>query len=170
MRTMNNASLLVLLHMVAILALAGTAIAKDPVINNPSDETAQPATSNQPVHGPILAQDPATRALIKDLYLEQNILRQTTMDQLRTLNQSYASEVSDGIRQELSSEMRTLKVTHEIRNIEIGLEIAQLNGQQQRVAEYELALDQVQNPEKYWPTDRPDPAIKAARIRKQGQK
>jgi len=170
MRTMLKTSLLVLFHMVAIMTLAGNAIAKDPVVINPSDETAQPATSNQPEHGPILAQDPAIRALIKDLYLEQNILRQNTMEQLRTLNQNYATEISEGIRQQLSSEMRSLKISHEIRNIEIGLEIARLNGQQQRVTEYELALDQIQNPEKYWPTNRPDPAIKAARIREQGQK
>jgi hypothetical protein len=170
MRSINKTSLLFLILSVTVLASSSPAIAKDPMPSASAEEIAQPATSSLPQYGPILAQDPATRAHIRDLYLEQNYLSQDTKQQLQALNQTYANETNMGIRQQLSAQMRDLKVNHEVRNIELGLEIARLNGQQQRVEEYELALDQIQNPENYLPTNRPDPAVKAARIREQGQK
>jgi hypothetical protein len=51
-----------------------------------------------------------------------------------------------------------LKKDIELKNMEFGLQIARLNGDQQRVADFEKALDQLTHPEKYMPPTL-DPAL-----------
>jgi hypothetical protein len=51
--------------------------------------------------------------------------------------------------------------------MELGLQIARLNEDERRVADYEKALDQIRNPEKYMPATL-DPSIAQERARQMG--
>jgi hypothetical protein len=53
--------------------------------------------------------------------------------------------------------------------MEIGLQIARLNQDEPRIAEYEKALDQMLNPEKYLPPTQ-DPSYAEERAREMGLK
>ena len=163
-------SLLLLPLLLAAVLTTGTALAEDRVASRSSERIDEPISAERPLYGPILSKDPATRAQIKHLYLERHSLGQETLIRLDELNRAYVAETDADFRWELANEMGELKRTLEIRNIEIGLDIARLNGQGRRAAEYELALDQILNPEKYFPAHRPDPALKAARLLEHGQK
>ena len=161
--------LLLSLSLLLLLLPAGSAIADGPDPVPASEAINEPAATERPLYGPILSKDPATRALIKHLYLEGRSLEAETLARIEELNLAYAAEVDADFRWELSNEMGELKRTLEIRSIEIGLEIARLNGQEGRAAEFALALDQILHPENYLPAHRPDPALKAARLRDHGE-
>jgi hypothetical protein len=136
---------------VSILGLifsAGTLAAEEPV----PTENANLSESNRPektIYGPILSKDPLVRAEIKRLYIELNELDEETQTQLAELAQTMSTETDPDFRYEIQATVALLKEHHLLRSIEFGLEIARLNGDESRVAEFELALDQLLNPEKY---------------------
>jgi hypothetical protein len=134
----------------------------------PADREAGRAQAEQPVYGPILAKDPVVRAEIKRLYTEQNQMREEIQSDIQALYQELAGETDPDLRFEKVQELGTLKQTLERRNIELGLEIAVLNGDERRAADFELALDQILNPESYLPQHEADPELKAERMRELG--
>jgi hypothetical protein len=118
--------------------------------------------------GPIQAKDPMVREQIESLYKEQWDLQQSTLARLRDLSEA-ASDVADAEeRQALAKEGIALKQTLRLRHVELGLEIAKLNDDASRVAEFEKALDQLRHPEKYMPAHTPDPELQARRARELG--
>ena len=106
-------------------------------------------------YGPILAEDPDARARIRQLYREQYDLELAARDQISDVAAAAAAETDPDLRLQLERDAMGLKESHLVQLTEIGLEIAQLNGDEQRVAEYELALDQMMNPERYLPVSEP---------------
>ncbi|MFN8177639.1 MAG: hypothetical protein U0167_06925 [bacterium] len=118
--------------------------------------------------GPILAKDPAVRERIRVLYQEQWDLQQRTFAQLNDLRASAQSERERDALTALNQQGVQLKHDLLQRNMELGLEIARLNGDTPRVAEYEKALDQLLRPEKYMPAVKPDPELQARRLREHG--
>jgi hypothetical protein len=118
-------------------------------------------------YGPIQATDPAAQEQIKSLYKEQWDLQQATLGRLHEINES-VSDATPEVFQALSKEAIGLKQTLLRRHMELGLEIAQLNGDAQRVADFEKALDQLLHPEKWMPVSNPDPELRARRERELG--
>jgi len=116
--------------------------------------------------GPILAKDPATRDHIRDLYKQQWDLQQNTMAQIKELGARASTITDQDALIALNRQGMQLKFDFMRQNMELGLEIARLNGDAPRVAEYELALDQLLHPEKYQP--KPDPEAVARRARERG--
>jgi hypothetical protein len=115
--------------------------------------------------GPILAKDPATRDHIRDLYKQQFDLQQNTMAQLKELTARASTITDQDAMVALNRQGSQLKFDLMRGNMELGLEIARLNGDAPRVAEYELALDQLLHPEKYQPKPDPDAVARRARER-----
>ncbi|MFN8177642.1 MAG: hypothetical protein U0167_06940 [bacterium] len=113
--------------------------------------------------GPILVKDQATRTRIEHLYREQFDLRQSTQAQLRDLASRMQMERDADLRETLSRQGSQLKQDVAVRDMELGLEIAQLNGDAPRAAEYESALDHVRHPEKYMPALRSPQEVEAMR-------
>jgi hypothetical protein len=133
-----------------LLTGASIALAADPVpaageVAEPRDATPGEAR----VYGPVLAKDPLVRAQIKRLYVEQHRLHEETFEQLDQLNAELASETDPDFRYEINARIADLKIGLEARNMELGLEIAQLNGDTERAAVFERALDQLRHPEDY---------------------
>ncbi len=131
----------------------------------PSLERSQAA----PVYGPILSRDPATRAQIKRLYIQQTELTQGSLARLDELSARLRTETDPDFRYVTNQEIGTIKRDLERDHIELGLQIARLNGDERRVAEYELALDQILHPEKYRPERTVDPALEEERMRQLGR-
>ena len=117
--------------------------------------------------GPILAKDPAIRERIRALYEEQWDLQQRTFAQLNDLNARVQGVDRDALTA-LNQQGAQLKRDLVQRNMELGLQIARLNGDAPRVAEYEKALDQLQHPQKYMPAVKPNPELQARRLREHG--
>jgi hypothetical protein len=147
-----------------------------------SDAATAPSTAVQPAqpekvapaappaeltYGPILATDPEVRGQIKKLYREQFDFNQTTEARIQQLGQQAAAEPDADVRSTIQREAMQLKKDALQRNVELGLQIARLNGDAARVAEFEKALDQITHPEKYLPPTQ-DPAL--AQERRLGQK
>jgi hypothetical protein len=118
--------------------------------------------------GPIQAKDPAVRKQIESLYKEQWDVQQSTLSRLRELSESAVHTADPAAREALSKEGSELKHTLLLRNMELGLEIAKLNEDAPRIAEFEKALDQMRHPEKYMPANTPDPELQARRMREHG--
>jgi hypothetical protein len=118
--------------------------------------------------GPIQAKDPEVRKQIESLYKEQWDLQQSTLARLRKISESATNAADFASRQALSKEGAELKETLQLRNMELGLEIAKLNEDAPRVAEFEKALDQLRHPEKYMPVYTPDPELRARRLHELG--
>jgi hypothetical protein len=118
--------------------------------------------------GPIRAADPATRTRIEGLYREQFDFQQDTMTRLRELGEQAKGVTDQDALRALSQEGMQLKRDLERRHMELGLEIARLNGDEQRAAEFEKALDELLHPEKWMPVHQPDPELQARRLREQG--
>jgi hypothetical protein len=117
--------------------------------------------------GPILAQEPQTRTRIQQLYKQQWDLRQDTMARLKDLAARAQTETDSDARFALNKQGGQLKRELQQRNMELGLEIARLNGDAPRVAEFETALDHLLHPEKYMPVMNPA-EIQARRARELG--
>ena len=162
--------LLMSLSLSSTILSAKTASAAGAEAADPKEGVVAPSALEASIYGPILSEDPATRAQIKHLYLERNSVQAETLARLDELNRAYAAETDVDCRWDLADQMSQLKRDLEIRNIEIGLEIARLNGQEERAAEFALALDQILPPEIHFPAHRPDPALREARLREHGQK
>jgi hypothetical protein len=102
------------------------------------------------------------RAEIKHLYVEMENLRQSTLATLAEINAKLQTEQDPDFRFELSRKAGEAKRTQEVRHCELSLEIARLNKDLPRVAELELALDQMLHPEKYLKRQSDDAAIERA--------
>ncbi len=137
------------------------ATAQEPTIVTGHAVAADPAAGpvDRPVYGPIMSRDPLVRAQIKRLYLEQTDLVETMRADLLELSQTLRAERDPDFRAEINRDVGRVKRGFELRHMEIGLDIARLNGDERRVAEFELALDQVRHPEKY----RPELPVRPAR-------
>ena len=109
----------------------------------------EPTPAERSVYGPIHSEDPLVRADIKRLYLELNRLDEETNAQLAALSEHMSTEADPDFRYEIQVTVEQLKEDHLRHSMEIGLEIARLNGDEGRVADFERALDQLLNPEKY---------------------
>lgn len=118
-------------------------------------------------YGPIQAADPAVREQIQSLYREQWDLQQSTLARLHQINES-VTDASPEVLQALNKEALDLKQTLLRRHMELGLQIAQLNQDAQRVADFERALDQLLHPEKWMPVSNPDPELQARRASELG--
>jgi hypothetical protein len=170
-RTMSRASILPLT--LTLVLLAGPAPAADPA-GTPASVQAEARAAGEPdaaaapapasVYGPIASKDPAVRAEVKRLYLERARVHDDTRARLAELAAEHAAQSDPDFRWEISREIAQLKQDLEIRSVELGLEIARLNEDAPRVTEFELALDQLRNPDKYRPAPA-DPSVQAERIR-----
>ena len=127
---------------------------------------AEPTESS---YGPILSRDPEIRGQIKRLYREQWDYNQDAKARLEGNRQASLAETDPDLRFVLDREGAGIKHEIEVRNVEFGLEIARLNGDEDRVAEFERALDQLLQPEKYVPAP-VDPSIAEQRARDLGLK
>jgi hypothetical protein len=121
--------------------------------------------SNRPPCGPIQSRDPLVRAQIKRLYLEQHDLFETLQAELNRLAAVLRTQSDPDSRVEINQEVAQAKLDFQLRQMEIGLEIARLNEDERRVAEFELALDQARHPEKY----RPERPAKSARVERRNR-
>lgn len=130
----------------------------------PSPEGTSPERT---LYGPIRAKDPAVRAQIKRLYLERNRLEDASRIELAGLAGQLRAEADPDFRWEIHQQIVGVKLELRLRTMELGLEIARLNGDEPRATEYELALDQLRHPEKYRPAPA-DPAIQLEKMRSQG--
>lgn len=115
--------------------------------------------------GPILAKDAATRERIQSLYRQQFDLQQATLAQLQQIRERSVRETDPDALAALRRQGGDLKLALLRGNMELGLEIARLNGDAQRAAEYAKALDQLLHPEKYQPAPAPNPEAQARRAR-----
>ena len=127
-----------------------------------ANPAAQPAgePAERPLYGPIQSRDPLVRAQIKRLYLEQHDLHEALRAELSRLAGALHAQSDPDFRAQINREVAQAKQDFQLRHMEIGLEIARLNEDEQRVAEFELALDQVRHPEKY----RPERPARSARV------
>jgi hypothetical protein len=155
-----------------ILCIPAIAAAADPAAA-PDQGTARPADSAAITvpegfhYGPILARDAVTRGEIKRLYREQWEYNRDATARLQEVTAAAAAEPDPDLRAVLERDAFGIKQATEIRNVELGLEIARLNGDALRVADFERALDQLLNPDKYRPAPL-DPSIGEQRARDMG--
>ncbi len=118
--------------------------------------------------GPITSKDPAVRKKVEALYKEQWDLQQSTLAELREIGETARETTDPQARLALSKDGMDLKRSLELRNMELGLEIARLNEDAPRVADFEKALDQLLHPEKWMPVYTADPELHAKRLREHG--
>ena len=116
-------------------------------------------------YGPILSRDPLVRAQIKRLYLDQAELVRIADENLAALGERLRTETDPDFRYEINREIGAVKRGLEADHTRLGLEIARLNGDTARVAELELALDQMLHPENYVPESSVDPSLEIERLR-----
>jgi hypothetical protein len=120
-------------------------------------------------YGPIQSSDPEVRAQIKKLYRDQADLDKSTNAHIDALVKSLENSADADLQLRVHEEVMAAKQELLIKSMEIGLEIARLNQDERRVAEFEKALDQMLNPEKYVPQTL-DPSIAEERAREMGLK
>jgi hypothetical protein len=128
-----------------------------------AESAAEARAQVRPAYGPITSKDPAVRAQVKRLYQQRAGARDETRARLAELAAQLQTETDPDFRWEINREIAQLKMDLELRSVELGLEIARLNGDAARVAEFELALDQLTNPDEYRPAP-VDPAVQQERI------
>ena len=130
----------------------------------PAVDPADPAAFR---YGPIQAQDPEVRNRIKKLYRDQADLETAAKAQLTELSAAMQAETDGDFRLQIAKDMIQAKKDLQLHSLELGLQIAQLNGDAARAADYEKALDQMLHPEKYMPATL-DPSIARERARQMG--
>ncbi|MEZ5066881.1 MAG: hypothetical protein R3B81_19375 [bacterium] len=118
-------------------------------------------------YGPIQARDPEVRAQIRRLYDEQATAAVDTEARLAQLVADLQAAPRGEAQLEIQRRMEEAKQALLLRSTELGLEIAMLNEDAARVADFEQALDRLRNPEKYRPAPA-DPAIARERARQLG--
>jgi hypothetical protein len=135
----------------------------------PADRTAVPAPAEEGAfrYGPIHAKDPEVRQAIKKLYRDQADLEKATESRLAELRAALAAETDPELRLGIQRDTIQAKKDLQLHTMELGLSIAQLNGDERRVAEFEAALDRLRNPDKYMPA-RLDPEVARERARQMG--
>ncbi|MGQ0720071.1 MAG: hypothetical protein ACT4PE_00715 [Candidatus Eiseniibacteriota bacterium] len=157
-----------------LISIAGSPVSRPAPPAIPGEARAVPADPAARIDpnvfrlGPVRAEDPVTRARIEGLYREQFDLRQDTMSRLQELGEAAKAASDPDALRAFHEEGMQLKRDLELRNMELGLEIARLNGDEQRAAEFEEALDQLRHPEKWMPVHQPDPELQARRLRELG--
>lgn len=171
----------ILFSTVSFLLVTGAASAF--AASAPSSQTAMPAGPSQPgsiqaapetpatvefQFGPIQSKDPEVRAQIKKLYLDQAELERTTASRLDELQIALAAESDGDLRLALQKEMIAAKRGLQLETMQLGLQIAQLNGDESRADEFERAIELFLHPEKTMPATL-DPSIAAERARSLGQ-
>jgi hypothetical protein len=120
-------------------------------------------------YGPIHSQDPEARAQIKKLYRDQAELDTAANAHIDALVKSLETETDADLQLRVHQEIMAAKSDLLLKSMEIGLQIARLNQDERRIAEYEQALDQMLHPEKYLPPTL-DPSIAEERARQMGLK
>jgi len=134
-------------------------------------EAAPPAAAAPAVRefrpGPIHATDPAVREEIRALYRAVFDAEQAAQVRLTELAQASRESADPAQRVELARQMIAVKQDVHVVSVEWGLEIARLNGDEARVADFEKALDQIRHPENYR-SDVLDPSIAKERARRAG--
>lgn len=154
----------------AALAVSGGVLAKVAKVGEPVPAVPPTdASAIAPVYQRILTDDPAARAEIVQLYAEDRAMQDETMQKLTELQDRIAAESDWDARRALYAEGRTLKESLETRHIEIGLRIAELNGDTQRAEDFGRALDQIRNADARRRATFADPSIEAERKRQMGQ-
>jgi hypothetical protein len=174
---MSRSSILPLILALLTAGAAGTraAAADAPVtVAEPSKVEARAITPEQAaaearaiprsVYGPIASKDPAVRAQVKRLYQDRAQLHDDTRARLAALGAELKVETDPDFRWEIDREIAQLKQDLELRSVELGLQIARLNEDAERVAQFTLALDQLTNPDKYRPAP-VDPSLQQERLR-----
>jgi len=147
-------------------AAPSTAPGVQPVTESVTPEAQAPKEFR---YGPIQAKDPEVRAQIKKLYRDQAELDRSANEQIDALVKSLEGVTDSDLQLRVNQEVMETKKNLTIQSMEIGLQIAKLNEDQPRVAEYEKALDQMLHPEKYLPATQ-DPSIAEERARQMGLK
>ena len=127
-----------------------------------------PEPVERPVYGPIRSKDPEVRARIKELYLERNRRESEASERLAEISVELTSVSDSELELQLQRQAHDLKAGVERSNLEIGLDIARLDGDEGRAADFAHALDQLDHPEKYFPTPTYDRAKAQARARELG--
>jgi hypothetical protein len=163
---------LLALFVLANVALAAPQKSQDAAPASPGEvqhapEGAAVAPSDAMIYGPITSRDPEVRAQVKKLYLDQYNLDKATQAQLVELSTALQNESDPDFRVSLQKQMIEAKQNLQLKSMELGLEIARLNGDEARVAEYEKAIDQILHPEKYMPATL-DPSVAKERARSMG--
>lgn len=130
-------------------------------------EQVAPANPAEFQYGPILAKDPEVRAQIKKLYRDQSDLEKATAARLEELKTALSSEADADLKVQIQRDMMAAKKSLMIDSMQLGLEIAKLNEDLVRVAEYEKAIDLALHPEKNMPQTL-DPSIAQERARQLG--
>jgi hypothetical protein len=147
-------------------AAAPTAPGVQPVTESAAPQAEAPKEFR---YGPIQAKDPEVRAQIKKLYRDQAELDRVANERIDSLVKSIEGVYDSDLQLRVAHEVMETKKDLTINSMEIGLQIAKLNEDEQRVAEYEKALDQMLHPEKYLPATL-DPSIAEERARQMGLK
>ncbi|HET9888822.1 MAG TPA: hypothetical protein VFR10_15030 [bacterium] len=147
-------------------ATAPTAPGVQPVTESAAPEADAP---KQFRYGPIQAKDPEARAQIKKLYRDQADLDRVANERIDSLVKSIEGVYDSDLQLQVAKEVMETKKQLTINSMEIGLQIAKLNEDEERVAQYEKALDQMLHPEKYTPATL-DPSIAEERARQMGLK
>ena len=148
----------------------GSASPVDNSIQAAPQETAVEAQEAKPFqYGPIRSTDPEVRAEIQKLYRDQAELDLAANAQIDALVKSIENVNDSDLQLRVQQEIMETKKQMSIKNMEIGLQIARLNEDELRVADYEKALDQILHPEKYLPQTQ-DPSFAEERARQMGLK
>jgi hypothetical protein len=149
------------------LAVSASASASDPGEARPApqDRVAPPHEAFE--YGPIQAREPEVRAQVEQLYRDQYQLELSARAKLDELVVSLAAETGSDARLELQRQAMGIKDDLQLQTMQLGLQIARLNGDDARVADYESALDHLLNPEKYRPAPL-DPSVALERARALG--
>ena len=138
-------------------------------IATPQNAVPEAEATKEFQYGPIHSADPEVRAQIKKLYRDQAELDQSANAQIETLVKSLETVDDSEFQLHVQQEIMATKKELTIKSMEIGLQIAKLNQDEQRVTEYEKALDQMLHPEKYLPPTQ-DPSYAEERARQMGLK
>ena len=147
--------------------VSGTAVQATPVPADKATPAVDPADPTAFRYGPIQAQDPEVRNRIKKLYRDQADLDTAAQAHLTELAAAMQAETDGDFRLQIAKDMMQTKKDLQLHSMELGLQIAQLNGDAARVADYEKALDQMLHPEKYMPATL-DPSIARERAHQMG--
>ncbi|MGQ0722729.1 MAG: hypothetical protein ACT4PE_14355 [Candidatus Eiseniibacteriota bacterium] len=117
--------------------------------------------------GPIRSRDPEIRAQIRQLYRSRYDLEVSTQSRIDALVVSLSAEADPEVRLDLQTQAAGLKRELQLESMRFGMEIARLDGDAVRLAEYEKAMDHLLHPEAHRPASL-DPAIAVERARSMG--
>ncbi len=146
---------------------ASPSTAGEPGAVQAAPETAAPADAAESRFGPIQSKDPEVRARIKKLYVEQANLETAAAAHLQELEISLEAETDGDLRLSIQKEMVAAKRDLQLGTMELGLQIARLNGDERRAEDYEKAIDLFLHPDKAMPATL-DPSVAKERARRMG--